>query len=102
MPTVSVNETLIRKISDCATECNKCLASCLEEEDVSMMARCIELDLDCSEICILTSSFVSRDSESTATLLPMCAEICNACAEECSKHDLDHCQKCAAICKECA
>ena len=102
MSTVMINETLIKKLTECATECNRCLASCLEEEDVSMMARCIELDLDCAEICNLTSAFLSRDSESTATLLPICAEICRACADECSKHDADHCLRCAQICNDCA
>jgi hypothetical protein len=102
MSTVEINEALINKLNECATECNRCFASCLEEEDVSMMARCIELDIDCSEICNLTSSFLSRDSESSSTLLALCGEICRACADECAKHEVDHCQRCAKVCNECA
>ena len=102
MTIVTINETLIRKLSECATECNRCLASCLEEDDVSMMVRCIELDIDCSEICTLTASFLSRDSESASTLLALCGEICEACGDECSKHDEEHCRRCATICFECA
>jgi hypothetical protein len=102
MTTTTIDEKLVKKLSECAAECSKCLAACLEEADVSMMARCIELDIDCSEICTLTAAFISRDSESAATLLALCGEICKACADECSKHDADHCQKCATVCYDCA
>jgi hypothetical protein len=102
MTTQTHNETLIRKLTECALECHKCMAACLEEEDVSMMARCIELDLDCAEICTTTAAYVVRNSESMATLLAICGEICKACAEECQKHDAAHCQQCAAVCFECA
>src|SRR3546814_20830659 len=35
----------------CATECDHCAASCLGEQDVKAMARCIKLDMDCAQIC---------------------------------------------------
>lgn len=102
MSTLAMNEVLLKKLSDCIAECNKCLAACLEEEDVSMMARCIELDIDCAEICGVTAAFIARNSESTATLIALCGEICKACGDECQKHEMDHCQQCATVCLECA
>ena len=102
MAEINVNVQLITELQNCSTECNICLAACLDEEDVSMMARCIELNTDCSGICTLAASFLARDSESVATLLALCSEICRACADECMKHDAEHCKKCANICYECA
>jgi hypothetical protein len=101
---ISLMETddLVRKLFDCVAECNRCMAECLNEADVSMMARCIELDTDCAEICALTAGFLSRNSESGDTLLALCGEICQACGDECAKHDAEHCIRCAAVCHDCA
>ncbi|MDO1449599.1 hypothetical protein Q0590_25200 [Rhodocytophaga aerolata] len=30
----------------CGVACNECSTACLKEEDVKMMARCIELDIE--------------------------------------------------------
>ncbi|MHB8898378.1 MAG: four-helix bundle copper-binding protein [Thermoguttaceae bacterium] len=27
---------------------------------------------------------------------------CDACADECEKHDMEHCRKCAEACRRCA
>jgi hypothetical protein len=86
----------------CAAECNRCFSECLNESDVSMMARCIELNTDCAELCFTTAAFLARDSESASTLLAICAEVCQACSDECAKHEVEHCQRCAAVCRECA
>jgi hypothetical protein len=32
----------------------------------------------------------------------MCATVCDACADECRLHDMQHCQECAAACLMCA
>ncbi|HRO44370.1 hypothetical protein [Agriterribacter sp.] len=62
--------TLIRRTkelqgNECAHVCNQCISSCLQEEEVSMLTRCISLDMDCAEICIvagrkLCSSFCGK------------------------------------------
>jgi hypothetical protein len=97
------NQTLMTALNDCAAECNHCATACLEEQDIKMLARCIKLDIDCADICQLTASFVARGSEHAGHLLKECAEICNACAEECEKHaHMEHCQKCAEACRRCA
>lgn len=98
----SVKRDLIETLLLCAAECNRCMAACLDEEDVSMMARCIELDVDCAELCTTTAGFVARNSESADTLVALCAEVCKACGDECIKHEAEHCQQCAAVCHECA
>ncbi|MBC5773595.1 four-helix bundle copper-binding protein [Pontibacter sp. KCTC 32443] len=86
----------------CVTACETCATMCLQEDDVKMMARCIMLDRDCSDICTITAQFVARNSEHARHVMKECIEICRACEEECRKHDHDHCQHCADICRECA
>ena len=96
---------LIAVLNNCASECNHCLTSCLDEQDVKMFSRCIKLDIDCAEICSLTASLLSRDSEHGHHLLKECAEVCDKCAEECEKHakmGMEHCRKCAEACRACA
>ena len=95
-------DKLTRHLLDCAITCNMCYNACLNEEDVTMMVRCIELDRECSDICSLTATILARDSENKERYLMICADICDACAEECSKHDHEHCRKCAEECKSCA
>ncbi|MCW3127931.1 MAG: hypothetical protein JWO03_3589 [Bacteroidetes bacterium] len=95
-------DKLIQQLAECAATCNMCYNACLNEEDVSMMARCIELDRECADICQLTASILARDSENKEKYLSLCADICELCAEECGKHDNDHCRKCGEVCKKCA
>lgn len=86
----------------CATACDHCAVSCLAEQDVRSMARCIKLDLDCAEICRVAASYMARGSEFAQAICRLCAEVCQACAEECAKHQMNHCQRCAEACRRCA
>lgn len=86
----------------CAAACDHCATACLQEDDVKMMARCIALDMDCAEICRMAAAFMARDSQFAKQICALCAEICEACGDECAKHKHDHCQECARACKRCA
>ncbi len=98
------NQQLIAALNNCAIECNHCATACLEEQDVQMLSTCIKLDLDCADICKVTATLLARDSVHGKHLLKECAEICNACAEECEKHahHHEHCKRCAEACRSCA
>lgn len=96
------NQELIQKLLNCALTCERCAASCLQEEDVAMMAKCISLDRDCSDICFQAARLLQRDSVIARQYLLLCEEICRLCAEECSKHHEEHCIQCAQACRECA
>lgn len=85
----------------CSVACNHCAAACLQEPDVKAMARCIGLDLDCAQMCLLAVGFMSGGSEHAAAACRLCAEICRACGGECARHDMDHCQQCAEACRRC-
>lgn len=95
-------EALIQQLLACATACENCAASCLDEHDVTPMAHCIELDRDCAELCYTAARLLTRDSEFAHELLALCEKACRHCAEECSKHEHEHCKKCAKECTQCA
>jgi hypothetical protein len=86
----------------CADACDHCAIACLGEQDVAHMARCIKLDMDCAQICRLAAAFMARGSEASKLLCEDCAEICTMCADECGRHQHDHCQACAEACRRCA
>jgi hypothetical protein len=31
----------------------------------------------------------------------VCADVCHDCAEECGRHDMQHCRDCAVACRRC-
>lgn len=93
---------LIQTLNDCVAACEACSSACLEEDEVTMMAQCIELDRDCADVCALASRLLQRDSELSHSYLAICEEACRTCADECKKHDHDHCKACAEVCERCA
>lgn len=101
MPHAQFN-SCIEACHACAVACNHCASSCLQEQDVTPMARCIALDLDCAEICTLAASLMSRGSDQSQAVCALCADACQACADECRKHPMDHCRQCAEACTRCA
>lgn len=102
-----INEPLaeaVRHAMDCALTCIACADACLGEE--MDMRQCIRMCLDCADICDATMKLAVRRTGSNAdmlrAMLRLCAEACNACADECEKHEHKHCQICAAACRLCA
>ena len=55
---------------------------CSLEEHVHHLVKCIQLDLDCVAICRTASEMMSLGSEYANKLCELCADICNAGAEE--------------------
>lgn len=86
----------------CATACDHCAASCLQEQDVKAMARCIALDMDCAQICRMAAAYMARGSEFAKAICQLCADVCKTCGDECGKHQMAHCQECAQACHRCA
>ena len=96
------HEQLINTLLGCAQACEMCMSACLDEDEVTPMAHCIELDRDCSEICLLGAKLLIRASEISHKFLLICEDACRSCAEECSKHKDDHCKACTDACRKCA
>jgi len=81
---------------------DKCAFDSLQEKDVSKLVKCIELNIYCSEMCRLAARFMALGDLYVSEILKLCADICEACGNECAKHPHDHCQRSAAVCKICA
>ncbi len=104
------NENLkscIDACNDCAAACEHCATECSHDENALKQATCIELDRYCADMCRTAAAFMARSDMHTITFVTkfctLCAEICNACADECEKHThLQHCTLCAEACRKCA
>jgi hypothetical protein len=92
---------------DCAQACISCADACLGEKNLDALRRCIRLDSDCSDICLVTAAVLTRQQQPALELLrrqvETCALICRLCAEECEKHaaNHEHCQICGESCRAC-
>jgi len=93
---------LIQKLLDCVLACENCATESLREDNTGEMSRCISLDRDCADICAQGARLLQRKSEIGHQFLVICEEICPLCADECRKHQAEHCQLCADACYECA
>lgn len=96
------HQAIIQKLLNCVLACEYCANACLAEDDIKMMGRCIKLDHDCADICTQAARLLQRDSVIAHQYLLICEEICRLCADECGKHQHDHCQQCAEACRICA
>jgi len=100
-------EECIAACADCAAICSSCADACLGEPDVAELVTCIRLNLDCADICAFTGRLFARPSarheETLRHQLEACISICQACAEECARHEhMEHCRICAEACRRCA
>jgi len=69
---------------------------------VQMMAKCIQLDMECAALCYTAAQVMSMGGQTANELCKICADACDACAAECSQHEDDHCKECAEACRKCA
>lgn len=88
----------------CSLFCTSCADACVAE---SMdMQQCIRNCLDCADICAATARLAVRRTAQNVDILraqlELCIKACDHCADECEKHDNDHCRLCAKMCRECA
>lgn len=89
-------------LHECAEACNHCYDACLKEENIKMMAKCIQLNRECADICAFLEHALMRATPFASDLAAVCSKVCEACGSECQKHDYEHCQKCAEACFKCA
>ncbi len=102
-----LNEPLalaVRHAMFCAAICTSCADAC-SAEDMDMR-QCIRTCMDCADVCDATFKLATRRTGSNEALiqemLQLCITACDICAEECARHDHEHCRICAEMCRECA
>ena len=96
--------TAARHAMLCSLFCTSCADACLAED--MDMRQCIRTCLDCADVCTATARLsVRRAGQDIAMLraqLETCITACGICAEDCERHDHEHCRLCAQMCRECA
>ncbi|MDP8927646.1 MAG: four-helix bundle copper-binding protein [Actinomycetota bacterium] len=98
----------IEAVYGCAQACTACADACLSEDRVAELIKCIQLNLNCADVCVTAGRSLSRqteyDASLTRALLEACAQTCRSCAEECERHaemGMEHCRVCAEACRRC-
>lgn len=92
---------------DCAQACIACADACLGETDPKALLACIRINQDCADVCDATGKILSRqtivDRAFVDSVLRACMDVCQACAEECTRHARrhEHCRVCAEACRRC-
>jgi hypothetical protein len=86
----------------CAEACEFCATSDLKDQDVKMMASCAQINRECAAVCWTSAALMSMDSQFAKQFCNLCADVCDACAQECEHHDVDHCKQCAQACRNCS
>ena len=96
--------TAIRHIMYAAPITASCADACLAEDGVADMRQCIRLCSDTSDICTMATTVATRRTGSNEAVLRQALELvvsaCQTCADECGKHDMDHCKQCETMCRE--
>ena len=96
------NEKMVHALGNCINHCNYCADACLDEDNVKMMVKCIRIDRVCAEVCSTLDQLLATGYHDVDDLIRYCIKVCKACAEECEKHEHEHCKACAKACRNCA
>lgn len=107
-PPIIDSQALCEAIDACveaAQACAVCADACLSENDPKALAACIRYNLDCADLCQVAARIASRQQPPEvvvlARILELSALACDLCADECQRHDHEHCRICAEICRRC-
>ena len=96
----------VRHAMFCSAMCTSCADACLAEQMVEHIRQCIRACLDCADVCEATYKLAARQTGGNeivlCEMLQLCVTACDVCAEECARHDHEHCRLCAKMCRECA
>jgi hypothetical protein len=87
--------------TECIEACEACARHCIEAAEREMV-ECTKLCLDCSALCTACIPLLARDSRYYGALCGLCADACDACAEERERFDDDIMLQCAESCRRAA
>lgn len=98
-------ENAVEALARCEWRSLECVDACVGEDDAASMAECIRRDLDCAGVCAATRGALSRwrswDPFAVMALLDACIVVCGRSADECLRHDHEHCRRCGEQTREC-
>jgi len=98
-PADGEHTSLVATALDCAGTGELCLHHCLTEfaKGQTMLAACTQRVAEMVPVCKTLASLAALESEHLKAYAKVCIDVCQACADECRKHE-----KHAEICKKCA
>jgi hypothetical protein len=89
--------------AECYDVCSQTLTYSLEKQGELLDATHIRQLLDCISTCKLTHDLMLRNSRHHEAACGLCADVCRACAETCSRFQNDEqLSRCAEMCSRCA
>ncbi len=108
MPTVvsamdaHVKEAIVHAIA-CDSSCLESLNYCIRKGGKHADAPHLGLLIDCARICGISTDYMLRESPFHREVCGICADVCERCAQSCSRFkDDDQMKDCAEKCKICA
>ncbi len=96
------NSKFIETLNNCVAHCNYCADACLDADDIQKMVDCIRTDKACAEACNATAQLLAANYADVKGMVEYCHSVCKKCADECAKHEHQHCKDCAEACRKCA
>ena len=98
---------LTERERECLVRCREAAAACERCADESAphgseMVECVRLCRDVADVASLHARALARGSAHREALAGLCATVCEDCADECDRHDHDHCRACVDVLRECA
>lgn len=97
-------EKCIQNCTDCHHICLETLTHCLHMGGKHVEPNHIRLLNDCIQICQTSADFMLRQSPFHTMTCAVCAQVCEQCADDCSRFDPKDEQMlaCAEACRRCA
>lgn len=92
----------IQAALDCLNVCESCASTCLQDDEASVLTRCIHLSWECAAVCDGMTKSLLGGSKYAQDWVLLCIEVCEDCAAECERHDHPCCRACAEACRACA
>ncbi len=97
-----MNKELVKTIQNCEATCEHMTIYLKKLPDCVTRSRQAVLLRDCADICGMSAKFLARGSMYSKQMAALCAYICEACGQECSRFPDQMSQNCARVCLNCA
>lgn len=88
--------------NQCANACDEFFSACLCEQRSPDMASCMRAHVDYAAICRTAAGAMARSSLVAHIICESCARVCEICANESMKHDVEVCRQSDQACRNCA
>ena len=93
-------QSCIDASNTCFEACEYCVSECcLHADDIKSMVNVFNFVVTAQIYVFYLHNISYRVSNK---ICGQCADICESCAVECDKFDMDMCKQCAQVCRACA